>query len=569
MWEQTPYLRELIVFLAAAGLVVPLARRFRINPVLGFLSVGLLVGPHAAGRLAAEAPFLGHILIADTEGVRRLAEFGVVFLLFTIGLELSFQRLWAMRRLVFGLGSAQVLASGLIIGSIAFAFGNSPSASALLGLSLALSSTAIVVQLLAEKFRLSTPAGRTGFGVLLLQDLAVIPILFLVHALGDRPANTVLPIDLVVTLGQAGLFIVLTLLIGRVLIRPLFRLVGGSRSRELFMAAVLLVILGTALLAEVSGLSMALGAFLVGLLFAGTEYRHQINADIEPFKGLLLALFFISLGMTLDPAAVWENAGMVLASVAGLMAIKSAILFLLARAFRLPLAVATESALLLCQGGEFAFVVIATAMPYSLIAADIAQFMLMVVIITMFLTPFVAHVARRLAAWIEQASAAGGAIPVDSLDGHVIIAGFGRVGRIVARMLDEQRIPYVALDQDPAITAHFRELGSAVYFGDATNQELLARLGGARAAAFVSTLDEPRAAERAVAAAHRAWAQLPIFARARDSAEAARLAAAGASVVIPETVEASLQLGESLLSRFDVPEETVVQMIEQHRIRGI
>lgn len=569
MGEQTPYLRELIVFLAAAGLVVPFARRFRINPVLGFLSVGLLVGPHGAGRLAPEAPLLGHILIADTEGVRRLAEFGVVFLLFTIGLELSFQRLWGMRRLVFGLGSAQVLASGLVIGSIAFAFGNSLSASIVLGLSLALSSTAIVVQLLVEKFRLSTPVGRTGFGVLLLQDLAVVPILFLVHALGHRSAKTVLPIDVAVTLGRAGLFIVVTLLIGRGVIRPLFRLVGGSRSRELFMAAVLLVILGAALVAEVAGLSMALGAFLVGLVFAETEYRHQIDTDIEPFKGLLLGLFFMSVGMTLDPAAVWGNAAIVLAAAVGLMTIKSFILFLLARSFLLPRAVAAESALLLSQAGEFAFVAIATAMPLGLIAADIAQFMLMVVVITMFLTPVVAHVARRLAAQIEQASAAGAAVPADSLEGHVIIAGFGRVGRIIARMLDEQRIPYVALEKDPAITALFHELGSAVYYGDATNQAVLARLGGDKAAALVSTLDEPRSAERAVAAAHRAWPHVPIFARARDSAEAGRLAAAGALAVIPETVEASLQLGELLLSRFDVPDETIAQMIEQHRIRGI
>ena len=569
MLEQVPYLRELMVFLAAAGLVVPFARRFRINPVLGFLGVGLVVGPHGAGRLAAEAPLLGHILIDDTEGVRRLAEFGVVFLLFTVGLELSFQRLWAMRRIVFGLGSAQVLASGLVIGSIAFAFGNSPAASILLGLSLALSSTAIVVQLLVEKYRLGTRVGRASFGVLLLQDLAVIPILFLVHALGHRSAGAVLPIDLVVTLGQAGLFMVLTLLIGRVAIRPLFRLVGEAHSRELFMAAVLLIILGIALLAELSGLSMALGAFLVGLLFAGTEYRHQINADIEPFKGLLLGFFFISVGMTLDPAAVWGNAAMVLASAIGLMAIKGVILLLLARAFRQPLAVAAESALLLSQAGEFAFVAIATAMPLDLIAADVAQFMLIVVIITMFLTPLVAHAARHLATRIEHASAAEAVMPAEPLEGHVVIAGFGRVGRIVARMLDEQRIAYVALDHDPAIAAHFRNLGGAVYYGDATNQEVLARLGGDKAAALVSTLDEPRAAERAVAAAHRAWPDVPIFARARDSAEAGRLAAAGASAVIPETVEASLQLGEMLLSRFDVPDETIAQMIEQHRIRGI
>lgn len=568
--DPLPYLREFIVFLAVAGLVVPLARRYRINPVLGFLTAGLIVGPNGAGRFVTEFPLVGHFLIADTEGVRMLAEFGVVFLLFTIGLELSLPRLWAMRKLVFGLGTAQVLMSSLVIGVIAFAFGNSLIAAMLLGLCLALSSTAIVVQLLSEKFRLSTPSGRASFGILLLQDIAVIPILFLVGALGSRAAGPLVGSDLIVSLGIAVMFILATLVAGRLVIRPLFRFVGGTQSRELFMATVLLIILGTALLAKNAGLSMALGAFLVGLLLAGTEYRHQIDADVEPFKGLLLGLFFMSVGMSLDPAVVLASAAFVVPSVFGLMMIKAAILFLLARAFNLPRPVAAETGLLLSQGGEFAFVVIATATPLGLIEADVAQFMLLVVIMTMFLTPIVAHSARLLATRMERNSVADEYMEsTEKLKDHVIIAGFGRVGQIIARILEEQCIPYVAIDNDASIATHFRNLGGAVHYGDGSSTDVLAKLGADRARVFVSTLDEPIAAKRAVSATRLLWPDLIIVARACDSAETKSLTAAGATLVVPEMLEASLKIGEALLSRFDLPTETIQQIIERHRTEGV
>jgi CPA2 family monovalent cation:H+ antiporter-2 len=559
------YLRELILFLAAAGLVMPVVRRLKISPVLGFLCIGLAIGPSGLGRFAAEVPAINHFVVPDVEGVRRIAEFGVVFLLFTIGLELSLSQLWAMRHLVFGLGTAQVAVSALAIGVIAHAFGHSFAAATILGLSLALSSTAVVVQLLTERLQLSTPVGRVSFGVLLFQDLAVVPILFLVGVLGTEAQGS-LSAAALQAFGKAFLVIAMILAIGRIIVRPLLRFVGGAGSRELFMAAVLLLILGTGVLTAEAGLSMALGAFLAGLLFAGTEYRHQINSDIEPFKGLLLGLFFISVGMSLDLAAVWADLGWVALSVAGLVLIKSAILFGLALSFRLPAPVALEAGLLLGQGGEFAFVVVAAALAVGLLAPAAAQFILLVVVVTMFLTPLLARLGRLLAD--RAARRFGRAYQHDAIpdaEGHVVIGGFGRVGQMLGRLLEAQRIPYVALDTDPDLVAAMRAEGAPVFFGDASQPEVVAHLGMDRAIAFATTMDEPGSGEWIVANVSRTWPHLPVFARARDPEHARRLKACGAVGVVPETTEASLQLGENLLVGIGIPEDAARRIVDEQR----
>ena len=555
-----------MIFLVAAGLIIPLVRKLGISPVLGFLFVGLLIGPHAMGRLASDMPVLEFFVFSDLEGFRRFAELGVIFLLFTIGLELSVAQLWAMRRLVFGLGGAQVAASAGAIGLIAYLFGNSLVAATIFGLCLALSSTALVSQLLTENRRLNTPPGRSSFAILLFQDLAVVPILLFVGFAGSSMEGS-LALSAVRAIAEAALVITAIFLIGRVIIRPLMRFVASSGSRELFMAATLFLVLATAALTAQAGLSMALGAFLAGLLFADTEYRHQIASDIQPFKGLLLGLFFISIGMGLDIIALWNEIGWVLLAVFGLLALKATMIFILAKAFRLATAVAAESAILMSQGGEFAFVIISAALSFALLETEVAQFMILVVIVTMFLTPGLAYLGQRVGLSprlndlqnLERAD-----LPND--DQTVIIGGFGRVGRMLAELLEEQRVPYVAVDNDAELVATQRAKGVPIFFGDASQPHVLNHLGIEHAAAFTTTMDAPESAEPVIRAIHETSPHVPIFARARDVDHARLLRASGAASAVPEAMEASLELCEQLLVGIGFPEDVARTIVDKRRV---
>ncbi len=564
---ETLNLREVIVFLVAAGVVVPLVHRLRISPVLGFLLVGLVIGPHGLARFADMAPWLDYAMIGDQEGVRALAELGVVFLLFMIGLELSVDRLWAMRRLVFGLGGLQVVVSGVVITAIASAFDNTLIAAMVFGAAFALSSTAIVMQLLTENRRLGTATGRLSFAVLLFQDLAVLPILLMVTAFAAQSDQSAV-LAFGWAIGQALIAVVVILVLGRLLIRPLFQFVGSAASREMFLALVLLVIIGTAVVTERAGLSLALGAFLAGLLLAETEYRHQVEIDIEPFKGLLLGLFFVSVGMGIDIGQVGARPLWLLASVVGLFLTKGVVIYALARLFRQPRSVALEAALLLGQGGEFGFLIVGLALSLTLVPGDTAQFMLIVTGLTMFVTPLVAHVARRLArrveAWEAQRGQDNADLPSD-LAGHVIVVGYGRVGQTVGSILGEQELFHIGLDVDANRVARFRAQGASLFYGDGSRAEMLRKFGIERAAALVVTMDDPLAAEGVVAAAHHHWPDLAIYARARDVRHAERLVAKGASHVIPETMEVSLQLGEVALMGAGIPDDAARQVIETRR----
>ena len=564
--------QSLLVFLAAAGILVPLMKRFSISPVLGFIVIGVVIGPNGIAQFADTLPWLAHVTISDAEGIAIFAELGVVFLLFMIGLELSFERLSAMRGLVFGLGGAQVGITGLVIGLIAYAYGNSAEASALIGACLALSSTAIVTQLLIENRRLAAPAGRASFSVLLFQDLAVVPILFLASALGGDHGGDVLS-GLGFALVEAAAVIGLIILVGRVMIRPLLQVVGAAKSRELFMAVVLFAIIGTATLTERAGLSLALGAFLAGLLLAETEYRHQIEVDVEPFKGLLLGLFFLSVGMSLDIGAVAGDPITIIASVAGLYALKSAILFVLARSAGLSRAVAAETALLLGQGGEFAFVVLSLALALGVVAPPVVQFMLVVTTLSMLITPLMARVARALGAGLAPTgpgpSAEGLAPPVAEagfLSDHVVIAGYGRVGQLLGDLLDAQRIPYVALDLDIATVSLLRAEGRSVYYGDANDAHILEKLRAEDAAVLVVTMDDHDATEQIVRTAHQRWPEVPIVVRARDKSHALRLLSTGARSVVLETVEASLDFAEIVFTKTGIGAETARQIIADRRL---
>ena len=560
-------LQELVVFLAAAGLVIPIVKRLRISPVFGFLLVGLAVGPHGLARLSEQYEWLRHVLITDVAGVRPLAELGVVFLLFMIGLELSLERLWAMRRLVFGMGSAQIVVSGLIIGIIAWAFGNSVQASVVLGSCLALSSTAVVMQLLTEQGRFGTAVGRGSFAVLLAQDLAVVPILFVVGTFGAHVAGS-LVWSLGLALGQAVLAIFVILGVGRLLVQPLFRFVSSADSPEFFVAATLLIIIATAAATHAAGLSAALGAFLAGLLLAETEFRQEIEVNIEPFKGLLLGLFFMSVGMSIDLAEIATNPGWIALSVVGLFAIKTLLTTSLARLFGFRLGQATEMGLLLGQGGEFAFVVIGLAASLALVPEGTAQFMLIVVGATMFLTPLVARLARSLGAAIEAREQIATAEDIDvapDLKGHVIIVGYGRIGELLAELLDRQQIAHVALDLDAARAAEPRAKGAPVYLGDASRAAMLEKLRLNHAAALVVSTGDPDAAERVLFAARRLAHHVPILIRARDRAHAAKLLDQGATQVVPEVLEAGLQLGHLMLEHVGLPADAARELVDAQR----
>ncbi len=567
-----PYFRELVVFLVAAGIVVPVFHRLRVSPVLGFLLVGLAIGPYGLARFADLLPALQYITIGDIDGVRLIAEFGVMFLLFTIGLELSLDRLWQLRRLVFGLGLSQVLLSAAAIAAIAMMFGNGLAAAIVLGSCLALSSTAMVMQLLVESRRNATPLGRASFAILLMQDLAVVPILLLVGFVAAAQQGSGddgrIWLQLGETLlGAAGALIGIVLF-GRYLLAPLYRMVGAAKSPELFMALTLLVVIAMAAVTGLAGLSMALGAFLAGLLLSESEYRHAVEVSIEPFKGLLLGLFFLSVGMGIDLRVALDHAGWLLLSVIGLFAIKGSIIAALALLFGRGRIVALEMALLLGQGGEFAFVVLGMAERLGLIELQISQFMLLVVSLSMALTPLTALVARRIAHRAEHRDAErahGIAGEMAALEGHVLICGFGRVGQSVARLLDAERIPWAALDHDSATVARERNNGQPVHYGDASRSEFLERLKAAQAQAVVVTLDDPVAAGRLVAALHRGWPQLPVLARARDAAHAEQLRKLGASEVVAEAEEASLQLGGLALQKTGLPDEAVRLRLDRSR----
>ncbi|MGB3472933.1 MAG: cation:proton antiporter [Erythrobacter sp.] len=560
-----PYLREVLLFLVAAGLVVPLLQRF-VSPVIAYFLIGGVIGPYGLGLLADRFEPVSYFVITDLEGVAVLGELGVIFLLFVIGLELSFQRLWAMRRLVFGLGSAQILVTGAAIALLAFAWGNPLATSIILGACLALSSTAIVTQLLIEGGRLGTPGGRATFSILLMQDLAVVPILFAVSVLGSMAIENV-AIGFGLALLEAAITIAVIYVIGRIALRPVLRLVAGTQSREAFVAIVLLLSIGTAALTGIVGLSMALGAFLAGLLVAETEFRHQVKIDIEPFKGLMLGLFFLSVGMGIDWRIVLENPFWIVASAIGLISLKIAINFLLCLGWRLPKDRAAEVAIMLGQAGEFGFLVVGLSVSVGLLAGDIGQFMLIVVGLTMLATPALDWLARRMAMALQSGDDGDPALEVldDELEGHVIIAGFGRVGTTIASVLDRQDIRYIAIERDPAIVREAIEAGRPIRVGDASRLDVLHDAGLGRASSVVVTIADKEATEALTEEIRRLAPLLPVFARARDASHAARLHDLGATVAVPETVEGSLRLAELLLIESGTDDEVANRQVDFER----
>jgi K+:H+ antiporter len=563
--EDQIWLNDALVFLIVAGVVVPAFHRFRLGTVLGFIVAGMLVGPYGLGRLHAQVPLIDLITIADPEQVEPFAKFGVVFLLFVLGLELSFPRLWGLRRFVLGVGSAQVLATALMIAACVLVISGSGQLAVVIGLALALSSTAIVMQLLVEEHRLASPAGRLALSVLLMQDLMVVPTLVTVSLLVEPDTNILVEIGL--ALIEAVLAVAAILVIGRYVLRPLLRQAAITGSRELIMAIVLFAVIASALGTEAAGLSAELGAFLAGLLLAESEFRHQIEVDIDPFKGLLLGLFFTTVGMSIDPAVVGRLVLWVAPAVVGLLALKAAVLFATARAFGLPSSTAAETGILLAQAGEFGFVVFALARDNAILDFETAQVLFAVVGLSMLATPLLSRLSGVVARRLEHAehAAIGPGAGLGELEGHVVIGGFGRVGRTIARVLDSENVPFVAIDQNARLVGAERKAGRQVFFGDAGRAEILDRAGADQARAFIVTVDSPQNAEQMVRAVCARRPDTPVYARARDTEHAAALVRLGAEVVVPEAVEGSLQLAGRILAGLGWPEEAVSRRIELER----
>lgn len=563
-----PFLKETILFLALSGVLMPLLSRLRINAVLGFLSVGVLLGPYGLASLAGTWPVLSWFTFARPEDVEFLAELGVIFLMFMIGLEMSVERLWSMRRLVFGLGGLQVALSAAAVGGLALWFGNSIEAAVILGVVLAFSSTAIVMQLLIQRRELGTPLGQSAFAILLFQDLAVVPLLVLISILGAASGEGSFASLLGTAVVKGVLTVVLIYLVGRRVVRPLFHQIAVDKQPDTFTALTLLTTLGVAALTWYAGLSMALGALLAGLIIAETEFRHEVEITIEPFKGLLMGLFFMSVGMGIDLRALLAEPLWIPLSVVGLLAMKAAIVFVLLRVFGLSWGRSAEGGLLLGQGGEFAFIVIGMALTLGLLERSVGQFMLIVVGVSMLAAPVVARLGQSLGDNIDRRAAppAPEDTELGELGGHVIIAGYGRVGQMVGQMLAEQGVAFVAIENDAQLIAHQRKAGVPLVFGDASRPELL-RIDQARA--VVLTMDHTAAAIHAVQGIRRLMPMMRVIARARDEKHALLLREAGASVVVPETLESSLKLTGWVLETLGVPPDATLRLLEQERERRI
>ncbi len=547
-----PLLREALVFLFAAGVLVPALRAIRVPGILGFLAAGVAVGPFGIARLAEEFPLLAVVTVGDPAEVRTIGELGVIFLMFAIGLELPLRKLWTMRAAVAGFGGAQIVLCGAAIGAVAWWYGNGPAAILAVGVALAFSSTAMVMHTLAERGQTGAPMGRFCFAILLAQDLAVVPMLVGLDLAAGGGGDPWMKVAIAIAATGA------VLAAGRWLLRPLFARAAATRAREAFLAITLLTAVGAAAATGAAGLSPALGAFLAGVMLGESEYRHEVEIDIEPIRGLLMGLFFLSVGMGIDFALLAQWPVAIPLAVIGLVAIKGAVVFLLARRAGLPAARAAHAGLLLGPAGEFAFVVLGAATIAGALDAEIGAFMLLIATLTMAALPGLDALGRNL----RFHPAAGTEAPATA-EGHTIVLGFGRIGRVIGRALDAQELPWIAIDADPAAAAHDPQ--GRVLFGNAARAELLRRAGADKAAVVVVTIDDSEAALRAAHAVRKHWPDLPVLARARDTAHALRLRAAAVEAPVPEAIEAGLALARQTFDALGLPRETALHRIENRR----
>src|SRR6266568_494518 len=556
---------DALVVLGTAGIVVPIVSRLGFSPVLGYLAAGALLGPLGLGSLIQSFPALFWFTVSNAEDVAGIAELGVVFLLFLIGLELSLHRLMTMRRLVLGLGGLQVLITTGLLAALAVYSGKTPSEAIILGASLSLSSTAIVLELLSKQERLKTNVGRASFAVLLAQDLAVIPLLIFIALLTTGPQGSVLA-SVGNAVMQAAIALAVIIIFGRFLLQPLFRLVASTRSRDLFIATALFVVIAAGVITNQAGLSMALGAFVAGLLLAETEYRRAVEATIDPFKGLLLGIFFFTVGMDIDVRELLREPLLLAGGVFGLIALKSLVIVGLAKLFRVSWPVAVEMGLLLGAGGEFAFVGIAMASQLRLIDSATATFVLTVTSVTMALIPLLSFVARHFASRLRFAAAPPELAARPSVrQSHAIVVGYGRVGKVVCGLLNEHGIPYIAADFDASTVTRDRRDGHDAYYGDAADPKFLEICGLASAAGVIITIHAGELIDLVVEHVRAMRPDVLIVSRARDADHARHLYRLGATDAVPEAIEASLQLSEAALVGLGLPTGPVIASIHEKR----
>jgi monovalent cation:proton antiporter-2 (CPA2) family protein len=543
------FLLELLIFLSAAVLIVPICKRLGLSSVLGFLGAGLLIGPP------------GMALIADAGETLHFAELGVVFLLFIIGLELHPKRLWVMRHLVFGLGTMQVFGTSIIIAGCLLAFGMDPTTSILLGFALALSSTAFVLQLLGEQKNLATPHGRAAFGTLLLQDLAVIPAIAILNLLmlegSDAHYDEIEPLKIAMVIAGT--------ILARFLLRPLLNIIAGTEIQELFTAAALALVVGAALAMESVGLSMGLGAFVAGMLVADSEYRQQLETDVNPFKGLLLGLFFIAVGMSVNLNLLLTDGALILGLAVALMVVKALVIVPLVLMQKLERQEAIRTALVLAQGGEFAFVLIGGGLQANLVSQTIADLTILVVTLSMALTPLLVALGERFLGDKDTDQR-----PYDEIlpeeESSVVIAGFGRVGQIVGRVLTMHRIPFTALDADPSHVDFVRKFGNETYYGDARRLDVLKAAGVGKAKALVVAIDNEQSAAEIVSEVKLYFPKVKVLARAHTRHHEIVLREAGVDYVIRDTLLSSLAIATELLGHLGLATADAERIVERFKI---
>ena len=548
-------LSDALVILGAAGIVIPAFARLRLSPVVGFILVGIVVGPSGLGRFVADLPWLYYVTITDPEAIEPFAEFGIVLLLFSIGLELSFKRLWAIRGQVFGLGAAEMLGAALLLTAALIAYGQAPTGALALGLALALSSTALVLPIAGT----TGPVGRAALAMLLFEDLAIVPIIFLLGALA--PTALAGSFGFAETLIAGSLVLAAMLLGGRMLLPPLFAQAARTKSPELFLSASLLVVILASLATAAVGLSPILGALFAGILIAETDYRDEVEVVTAPFKGLALGVFLITVGMSLDLSSVFADWPTLLAATAAVVTIKAVVTALVLRVAGAGTGTAAEAGLLMASPSETTLIVLGVATQAGLIASADAAFWQVVTALGLILTPLLAAAGKRASRGMGVRDDA----ETPPLEAQVAIIGFGRVGRMVADMLDEHGRAWTAVEGDAETAVAARREGLSVVFGDAARPETIERLGLGAASALVLTMDDPVLSAKLARRIRAAHPDLTIIARARDPRHAAELYRAGVSDAVPETLESSLQLSEAVLVDLGVAMGPVIASIHEKR----
>ncbi len=550
----TPAMSDALTILGAAGIVIPAFARFKINPVIGFILVGIVAGPHLLGGLADAYPWLQAVSINDPAGIAPVADFGIVLLLFSIGLELSFKRLAAMKKAVFGVGAAELFGSAVLIGALLLLLGNSPSAAVVLGLALAMSSTALVVPIAGT----TSPVGRAAFAMLLFEDIALVPLLFLFGTLGGAALA-----GLGEVVWQGAAMIAAMLVAGRLLLPPLFAQAARTKSPELFLSISLLVVILSSLATAWVGLSPLLGGLIAGVLIAETDYGHEVEVVTAPFRGLALGVFLITIGLRLDLPLLLRQWPALLIALGSVLAIKTVVTASLLRWSGSRPAVAAETGLLMASPSETTLILLGAGAAAGVIVQDAASFWQAVTALGLTVTPLLAMIGRAAARRVDREGA--DALPDGAAEGRTVIFGFGRVGRMVADMLSEHGRAYVAVESDVDAVIAAREGNYPVLFGDVARGELVDRLHLDRAAALVLTMDDPVLVARLVRRLRGQFPDLAIIARARDTAHAAALYKAGVTDAVPETVEASLQLSEAVLVDLGLAMGPVIASIHEKR----